>query len=267
MWMSSFSQCAYGLSAFALVRAARGKAPAHTLCRGRGARRVYAVFAAIPPLSFLVSLAVKALVSAAHGVDRVRRAAGALARLGLLSRAPRRSPGRCTAYRLLSGAEVRGVLSGASLKNARALLRGCAMPRCGSFRAVSKAPRAPRRGSEDRALRQKPFPCGRRGDTGNSLSIRSPARASCSRAGRSLSLFTPPLVLPPPDDPAACFRVLSSHPVLSRRPRLVGFSAVGTKRGARVFSSRRRHGRGHCRAISRRPLADAARRREYSALV
>ena len=43
-----------------------------------------------------------------------------------------------------------------------------------------------------------------------------------------------PRKAPLPDDPAACFRVLSSHPVLSRRLRLVGFSAVGTKRGLLV---------------------------------
>ena len=52
---------------------------------------------------------------AAHGVDRVRRAAGALARLGLLALSSAFA-GAVYGISLLSGAEVRGMLSGASLK-------------------------------------------------------------------------------------------------------------------------------------------------------
>lgn len=95
--------------------------------RGRALRRtrfaaaaalggVYAVFAAIPPLSFLVSLAVKALVSLAHGVDRVRRAAGALRGWGCFLALSSAFAGAVYGISLLSGAEVRGMLSGASLK-------------------------------------------------------------------------------------------------------------------------------------------------------
>ena len=95
--------------------------------RGRALRRtrfaaaaalggVYAVFAAIPPLSFLVSLAVKALVSllmawiAFGAPPELWRGWGCFLALSSAF------AGAVYGISLLSGAEVRGVLSGASLK-------------------------------------------------------------------------------------------------------------------------------------------------------
>ena len=95
--------------------------------RGRALRRtrfaaaaalggVYAVFAAIPPLSFLVSLAVKALVSllmawiAFGAPPELWRGWGCFLALSSAF------AGAVYGISLLSGAEVRGMLSGASLK-------------------------------------------------------------------------------------------------------------------------------------------------------
>lgn len=111
--------------------------------RGRALRRtrfaaaaalggVYAVFAAIPPLSFLVSLAVKALVSLlmawiAFGAPPELGAAGAA-----FSRSPRHSPGRCTAYRCSPARRCAACSPALRSKRSRSP-SGCAMPRCGSF--------------------------------------------------------------------------------------------------------------------------------------
>ena len=85
---------------------------------------VYAVLAAIPPLSFLVSLAVKALVSllmawiAFGAPPELWRGWGCFLALSSAF------AGAVYGISLLSGAEVRGVLSGASLKvSAEILLR------------------------------------------------------------------------------------------------------------------------------------------------
>ena len=180
--------------------------------RGRALRRtrfaaaaalggVYAVFAAIPPLSFLVSLAVKALVSllmawiAFGAPPELWRGWGCFLALSF---------GLCyAAVRLFFGR---------FLKRRERCVVEAKIELCGKTVSLQ-------------ALR----------DTGNSLfDPLSGSRILLAEPGALASLFTPPLVLPLPDDPAACFRVLSSHPVLSRRLRLVGFSAVGTKRGLLV---------------------------------
>ena len=196
--------------------------------RGRALRRtrfaaaaalggVYAVFAAIPPLSFLVSLAVKALVS--------------LLMAWIAFGTP---PELWYGISLLSGAEVRGMLSGASLKTLALSFGLCyAAVRLFFGRFLKRRERC--------VVEAKIELCGKTvslralRDTGNSLfDPLSGSRILLAEPGALASLFVPPLVLPLPDDPAACFRVLSSHPVLSRRLRLVGFSAVGTKRGLLV---------------------------------
>ena len=205
--------------------------------RGRALRRtrfaaaaalggVYAVFAAIPPLSFLVSLAVKALVSllmawiAFGAPPELWRGWGCFLALSSAF------AGAVYGISLLSGAEVRGMLSGASLKTLALSFGLCyAAVRLFFGRFLKRRERCVVEAKIERALR----------DTGNSLfDPLSGSRILLAEPGALASLFTPPLVLPLPDDPAACFRVLSSHPVLSRRLRLVGFSAVGTKRGLLV---------------------------------
>lgn len=213
--------------------------------RGRALRRtrfaaaaalggVYAVFAAIPPLSFLVSLAVKALVSLlmawiAFGTPpELWRGWGCFLALSSAF------AGAVYGISLLSGAEVRGVLSGASLKTLTLSFGLCyAAVRLFFGRFLKRRERC--------VVEAKIELCGKTvslqalRDTGNSLfDPLSGSRILLAEPGSLASLFTPPLVLPLPDDPAACFRVLSSHPVLSRRLRLVGFSAVGTKRGLLV---------------------------------
>ena len=135
---------------------------------------------------------------------------------------------------LLSGAEVRGMLSGASLKTLALSFGLCyAAVRLFFGRFLKRRERC--------VVEAKIELCGKTvslralRDTGNSLfDPLSGSRILLAEPGALASLFVPPLVLPLPDDPAACFRVLSSHPVLSRRLRLVGFSAVGTKRGLLV---------------------------------
>ena len=191
--------------------------------RGRALRRtrfaaaaalggVYAVFAAIPPLSFLVSLAVKALVSllmawiAFGAPPELWRGWGCFLALssGASLNTLALSFGLCyAAVRLFFGR---------FLKRRERCVVEAKIELCAKTVSL-------------RALR----------DTGNSLfDPLSGSRILLAEPGALASLFTPPLVLPLPDDPAACFRVLSSHPVLSRRLRLVGFSAVGTKRGLLV---------------------------------
>ena len=207
--------------------------------RGRALRRtrfaaaaalggVYAVFAAIPPLSFLVSLAVKALVSllmawiAFGAPPELWRGWGCFLALSSAF------AGAVYGISLLSGAEVYGSLSGASLKTLALSFGLCyAAVRLFFGRFLKRRERCVVEAKIElcsktvflRALR----------DTGNSLfDPLSGSRILLAEPGALASLFVPPLVLPLPDDPAACFRVLSSHPVLSRRLRLVGFSAVGT---------------------------------------
>ena len=147
--------------------------------RGRALRRtrfaaaaalggVYAVFAAIPPLSFLVSLAVKALVSllmawiAFGAPPELWRGWGCFLALSSAF------AGAVYGISLLSGAEVRGMLSGASLKTLALSFGLC-------YAAV--------RLFFGRFLN----PCGRCGTPATRFSTRSPARASCSRS-RALSL-------------------------------------------------------------------------------
>ena len=135
---------------------------------------------------------------------------------------------------LLSGAEVYGSLSGASLKTLALSFGLCyAAVRLFFGRFLKRRERC--------VVEAKIELCGKTvslralRDTGNSLfDPLSGSRILLAEPGALASLFAPPLILPLPDDPAACFRVLSSHPVLSRRLRLVGFSAVGTKRGLLV---------------------------------
>lgn len=213
--------------------------------RGRALRRtrfaaaaalggVYAVLAAIPPLSFLVSLAVKALVSllmawiAFGAPPELWRGWGCFLALSSAF------AGAVYGISLLSGAEVRGMLSGASLKTLALSFGLCyAAVRLFFGRFLKRRERC--------VVEAKIELCGKTvslralRDTGNSLfDPLSGSRILLTEPGALASLFAPPLVLPLPDDPAACFRVLSSHPVLSRRLRLVGFSAVGTKRGLLV---------------------------------
>ena len=204
--------------------------------RGRALRRtrfaaaaalggVYAVLAAIPPLSFLVSLAVKALVS----LLMAWIAFGAPPELW-------RGWGCFLALSSAFAGAVYGIslLSGASLKTLALSFGLCyAAVRLFFGRFLKRRERC--------VVEAKIELCGKTvslqalRDTGNSLfDPLSGSRILLAEPGALASLFTPPLVLPLPDDPAACFRVLSSHPVLSRRLRLVGFSAVGTKRGLLV---------------------------------
>ena len=124
---------------------------------------------------------------------------------------------------LLSGAEVRGMLSGASLKTLALSFGLCyAAVRLFFGRFLKRRERC--------VVEAKIELCGKTvslqalRDTGNSLfDPLSGSRILLAEPGALASLFAPPLVLPLPDDPAACFRVLSSHPVLSRRLLLVCF--------------------------------------------
>ncbi len=205
---------------------------AHTLCRGRGARRgVRRVCPRSPALVSRLARGEGARFRCSWRGSRSARRRSSGAAGAAFSRSPRRSPGRCTAYRC-SPARRCAACSPAlrsktlTLSLRAVLCRGAALfgrflkrrERCVVEAKIELCAKT----VSLRALR----------DTGNSL-FRSALRLAhpARGAGRSLSLFTPPLVLPLPDDPAACFRVLSSHPVRSRRLRLVGFSAVGTKRG------------------------------------
>ena len=205
--------------------------------RGRALRRtrfaaaaalggVYAVFAAIPPLSFLVSLAVKALVSLLMALIAFGAPPELWRGWGCFLALSSAFAGAVYGISLLSGAEVYGSLSGASLKTLALSFGLCyAAVRLFFGRFLKRRERC--------VVEAKIELCGKTvslralRDTGNSLFD--------PLSGSRILLAEPgSLVLPLPDDPAACFRVLSSHPVLSRRLRLVGFSAVGTKRGLLV---------------------------------
>ena len=192
--------------------------------RGRALRRtrfaaaaalggVYAVFAAIPPLSFLVSLAVKALVSllmawiAFGAPPELWRGWGCFLALSSAF------AGAVYGISLLSGAEVRGMLSGASLKTLALSFGLCyAAVRLFFGRFLKRRERC--------VVEAKIELCGKTvslralRDTGNSLfDPLSGSRILLAEPGALASLFAP---------------------VLSRRLRLVGFSAVGTKRGLLV---------------------------------
>ncbi len=213
----------------------RGKA----LRRGRFAAAaalggVYAVFAAIPPLSFLVSLAVKALVSllmawiAFGAPPELWRGWGCFLALSSAF------AGAVYGISLLSGAEGRGTVSGAPLKTLVLSFGLC-------YAAVRLVFGRFLRRRERCIVEARIELCGKTAvvralrDTGNALfDPLSGSRILLAEPVSLGSLFSPPLAFPLPDDPAACFRALSSHPVLSRRLRLVGFSAVGTKRGLLV---------------------------------
>ena len=213
----------------------RGKA----LRRGRFAAAaavggVYAVFAAIPPLSFLVSLAVKALVSllmawiAFGAPPELWRGWGCFLALSSAF------AGAVYGISLLSGVEPRSAFSGASLKTLVLSFGLCyAAVRLFFGRFLRRRERC--------IVEAEITLCGRTASlralryTGNALFDPLSGSHILLAEPRSLaSLFSPPLAFPLPDDPAACFRTLSSHPALLRRLRLVGFSAVGTKRGLLV---------------------------------
>ena len=165
--------------------------------RGRALRRtrfaaaaglggVYAVFAAIPPLSFLVSLAVKALVSllmawiAFGAPPELWRGWGCFLALSSAF------AGAVCGISLLSGAEVYGSLSGASLKTLALSFGLCyAAVRLFFGRFLKRRERCVVEAKIE--LCGKPFPCGRCGTPATRFSTRSPARASCSRS-RALSL-------------------------------------------------------------------------------
>ena len=195
---------------------------------------VYAVFAAIPPLSFLVSLAVKALVSllmawiAFGAPPELWRGWGCFLALSSAF------AGAVYGISLLSGAEGRGTVSGAPLKTLVLSFGLCyAAVRLFFGRFLRRRERC--------IVEARIELCGKAAvvralrDTGNALfDPLSGSRILLAEPVSLGSLFSPPLAFPLPDDPAACFRALSSHPALSRRLRLVGFSAVGTKRGLLV---------------------------------
>lgn len=195
---------------------------------------VYAVFAAIPPLSFLASLAVKALVSllmawiAFGAPPELWRGWGCFLALSSAF------AGAVYGISLLSGAEGRGTVSGAPLKTLVLSFGLCyAAVRLFFGRFLRRRERC--------IVEARIELCGKTAvvralrDTGNALfDPLSGSRILLAEPVSLGSLFSPPLAFPLPDDPAACFRALSSHPVLSRRLRLVGFSAVGTKRGLLV---------------------------------
>lgn len=247
----------------------RGK----TLRRGRFAAAaavggVYAVFAAIPPLSFLVSLAAKALVSllmawiAFSAPPELWRGWGCFLALSSAF------AGAVYGISLLSGVEPRGVLSGASLKTLVLSFGLCyAAVRLFFGRFLRRRERC--------IVDAEIVLCGRTAslralrDTGNALfDPLSGSRILLAEPRSLASLFSPPLAFPLPDDPAACFRTLSSHPALLRRLRLVGFSAVGTKRGLLVCFrpdavTVEGTAESYLVALSPTPLGDG----EYSALV
>lgn len=213
----------------------RGKA----LRRGRFALAAavggaYAVLAAIPPLSFLVTLAAKAAVS----LLMAWIAFGAPPELwrgwGWFLALSSAFAGTVYGVALLSGIEPRSVFSGASLKvlvlsfglcYAAVRLFFGRFLRCRERCIVGAAIVFAGKSVTVQALR----------DTGNALfDPISGARILLAAPEALSALFTPPLLLPLPNDPAARFRVLSEHPELSRRLRLVSYSAVGTESGILV---------------------------------
>lgn len=195
---------------------------------------VYAVLAAIPPLSFLVSLAAKAAVSllmaylAFGAPPELWRGWGAFLALSSAF------AGTVYAVSLLSGVEPHGLLSGASFKTLLLSFGLCyAAVRLFFGRFLRRRERCIVTAEITLSGKTAVLPALR--DTGNALfDPLSGSRILLAEASSLSSLFSPPLPLPLPDDPAACFRTLSAHPVLARRLRLVGFSAVGTKRGLLV---------------------------------
>lgn len=213
----------------------RGKA----LRRGRFAAAAavgggYAVLAAIPPLSFLVTLAAKTAVS----LLMARIAFGAPPELwrgwGWFLALSSAFAGAVYGVSLLSGIEPRSAFSGASLKVLVLSFGLCyAAVRLFFGRFLRRRERCIVGATI--AFAGKSVTVQALRDTGNALFDPISGAPILLAAPEVLSpIFTPPLMLPLPDDAAARFRVLSEHPELSRRLRLVSYSAVGTERGLLV---------------------------------
>ena len=194
----------------------------------------YAVLAALPGLPLFRTIAAKTLVSLLMAWIAFGPPPELWRGWGWFLALSSGFAGAVYGVSLLAGAEPRGLFTGASLKVLALSFGLCyAAVRLFFGRFLRRRERCivPAEIAFDgktaavQALR----------DTGNALfDALSGARILLAEPRALAPLFDPPLAFPLPEDPAACFRVLSAHPALSYRLRLVSYSAVGTARGLLV---------------------------------